>query len=410
MPVSPGAHEVVGGSRVEAVDGVRAVGFLLVFGYHTWLYGGAPDLGAISAVVAQNTRPDFFVVVTGFVLFLPLVRQPGHVAGLDTRRYLVRRLRRIVPPYWAALAFAVLFPQALAVAGRLVGMTPADRQWPTWPDLLSHLSFTHLFFTDYWASINGSLWTMSLEMQLYLLFPLLVLAWHRWGWPALGAALLGWAVYRAAVIAWVPDTGFPSRFLWEAQAPGRLVELLGGMASAVLVTRGLRRPQPRLAAAYLLLAVGGYLVAVSPAAHTTPLREAALAVAFGALVAGVLGSRRARRVFSSRPMARMGLMSYSLFLVHEPVAWYLSELLRRAGGVTDPTVRVLLLWSAGLIVTVSVGWVFFHLVEVPSLRWARATASPTVHPAGPAQPAEGTAAGPAGNTAAPVRPGRRRDW
>ncbi|MBK6440739.1 MAG: acyltransferase [Actinomycetales bacterium] len=359
------------------MDGVRTVGFFLVFAYHTWVYGGSPDLGLLSAIAAQNTRPDFFVVVTGFVLFLPLVRRPGHVATLDTRRYVLRRLRRIVVPYWAALAFAILLPQLLVVATRLVGLPSTVRSWPTWPDLLSHLSFTHLFFTDYWASINGSLWTMSLEMQLYLVFPLLVLAWHRWGWPALGVALVAWAAYRVAVLVWVPDTGFPSRFLWEAQAPGRLVELLAGMVSAVLVARWLGRTDRWHTAAYLAAAIAAYVVAVAPFLSGSPLREAGLGVAFGALIVSIVGSHRGRVVFGSRAMAGVGVMSYSLFLIHEPVAWYLSEALRRGAGMADGAQRVWVLWTVGLAVTVAVGWVFYRLVEKPCLAWARQIPSPT---------------------------------
>ncbi len=386
MPVSPGAHDSAGGGRVAAVDGVRAVGFLLVFGYHTWVYGGHPDLGPLSTLVAQNTRPDLFVVLTGFLLFLPLARRSGQRATLDTRRYLRRRMRRIVLPYWVAVGFAVLLPHALVLATRAVGMESAARSWPTWPDLISHLSFTHLFFGDYWASINGSLWTMSLEMQLYLAFPLLVLAWDRWGWRAWAGALGVWLAYRIAVLVWVPDRGFPSRFLWEAQAPGRLVELVAGMVAAILLARHLERPDARRATAYLLIAAIGYAAAVAPLSDGTPVREAGLGVAFGALILAVLASRRVSAACASRVMVRLGIMSYSLFLIHEPIAWYLSELLRRGAGVPDGIARVLLLWTLGLAVTVAVGWLFYRWVEVPCLTWARAVPSPTQAPVGAPPP------------------------
>ena len=378
MSDPPGTSGVTGGGRVDAVDGVRAVGVLLLFGYHTWLYGGSPDLGPLSSIAAQNTRPDFFVVVTGFGLFLSMARTPGHVATLDLRRYAHRRLRRILLPYWAALAFAILLPQVLVLATRAVGIPSTARVWPSWGDLLSHLTFTHLFFADYWASINGSLWTMSLEMQLYLVFPVLVLAWHRWGWRALFGALAAWAAYRAAVLIWVPDRGFPSRFLWEAQAPGRLVELIAGMGAAVIVARVLHRPSGRVAAAYLLGGVIAYAVAVAPFASGTPVREAALAVAFGCLIVAIIGSRRARAVFGSNPVATVGLMSYSLFLVHDPIAWYLSEFLRRGFGVADGAGRVWLLWTLGLGITVAFGYAFYRFIERPCLHWARSVPSPTV--------------------------------
>ena len=51
--------------RIAAIDGLRALAFLLVFAFHSWQFAGAPDIPVISTVVAQNIRPDFFVVLTG---------------------------------------------------------------------------------------------------------------------------------------------------------------------------------------------------------------------------------------------------------------------------------------------------------------------------------------------------------
>ena len=87
---------------------------------------------------------------------------------------------------------------------------------PTFGDLISHATFTHLFFPEYWSSINGSLWMMSLEMQLYLLFPLLLLAAARWGWPVLVGAIVVSVLFRVGVELFVPGPDFPHQF-----PPGR---------------------------------------------------------------------------------------------------------------------------------------------------------------------------------------------
>ena len=61
--------------RIDSIDGLRALAFLAVFAFHTWEFAGRPYVPAISAIVGQNVRPDFFVVLTGFVLYLLLNRE-----------------------------------------------------------------------------------------------------------------------------------------------------------------------------------------------------------------------------------------------------------------------------------------------------------------------------------------------
>ena len=80
---------------------------------------------------------------------------------------------------------------------------------PSLGDWLSHLTFSHMFFAEHWSSMNGSLWTMSLEMQLYLLFPLLLIAANRWGVRALVVAIVVSVVFRIVVAVFVPGETFP---------------------------------------------------------------------------------------------------------------------------------------------------------------------------------------------------------
>ena len=150
----------------------------------------------LSSVVSRNVRPDFFVVLTGFVLFLPFARRPERIDEFQARTYLWRRMRRIVIPYYVALAYAVLLPQFLVVVMRLFGREASWQPMPSLGDWLSHLTFSHMFFADHWSTMNGSLWTMSLEMQLYLLFPLLLIAANRWGWRALVVAIVVSVIFR----------------------------------------------------------------------------------------------------------------------------------------------------------------------------------------------------------------------
>ncbi|MEW1954980.1 acyltransferase [Terrabacter sp. NPDC080008] len=362
-----------GAGRIGSIDGLRAAAFLAVFAFHTWEFAGHPSIPVVSFVIGQNIRPDFFVVLTGFVLFLPFARDERRLGRLAAGPWLRRRLRRIVVPYYVALAFAVLLPQALVALTRLAGRPSSWQPVPGLGAWVSHLTFTHLLFRDWWGSINGSLWTMSLEMQLYLLFPLLVLAVSRWGLRALAGAVVVSVLFRIGVALVVAGPAFPDQFPWAASGLGRLMELAAGMAAAEVVFRHGWRPR-RSATAALVLAMGGLFTLASWAAATdpvVPVRELALGGLFGSLVVLASTVGAVTRLFAWRPLAVLGLRAYSLFLVHQPLAWYVSRGLRTFAGVDDGPLMLLLLWSVGLAVVLAVGLVFFRVVERPCIAWAK---------------------------------------
>lgn len=365
--------------RIESVDGLRAFAFTLVFLFHTWEFSGKPRIPVVTDVISQNTRPDLFIVLTGFALFLPFALDETRSLRFRTGPYLVRRLRRIVLPYYAALALAFLIPVILKLLFQALGRETNPIVWPSMGDVASHLTFSHMFFPDYWDGINGSLWTMSLEMQLYLLFPLVVLAVARWGLTALiPIALIGLG-YRVAVGAFVDGPGFPDLFLWGATGLGRLMEFVAGMFASVVALRW-RERLPRLSWIPLVgLVACGYLLAVGPMADTRwfPVRESALAVSFAALVILAITVSPVERLFAARPVARLGFVAYSMFLVHQPVTYYLAELLHRLLGLQRGPVFLAIMWTVGLALVLVIGGLLFRFVEAPCLRWAKRTPSAT---------------------------------
>ena len=359
--------------RIAAIDGLRALAFLLVFAFHSWQFAGAPDIPVFSTVVAQNIRPDFFVVLTGFVLFLPFARDPSRLERFAARPYLNRRLRRIVLPYYAALAYAILLPQALVVLMKVLGREASWQPWPSVGDVLSHLTFTHMFFPQYWSTINGSLWTMALEMQLYLLFPLVMLAAARWGLRAIFAAIIVSVLFRIGVDLAVGDAGFSVVFLWAASGLGRLTEFACGMLAAVVGFRVAGRVRPPHALAVLAVMVAAYFIATESFFRGTvlPVRDFGLSVLFGSLIVLVLTVRPVGAVFAWRPVSWLGYRSYSLFLIHQPTLWYTSEFLQKFLGVAEGPALLGLLWTVGFGAVLGVGSVLFVTVERPCITWAK---------------------------------------
>jgi peptidoglycan/LPS O-acetylase OafA/YrhL len=359
--------------RIAAIDGLRALAFLLVFAFHSWQFAGAPDIPVISTVVAQNIRPDFFVVLTGFVLFLPFARDPSRLGRFRTRPYLNRRLRRIVLPYYAALAYAILLPQALVVMMKALGREASWQPWPSIGDVLSHVTFTHMFFPQYWSTINGSLWTMALEMQLYLLFPLVMLAAARWGLRAIVGAIVVSVLFRIGVDLFLGDAGFSVVFLWAASGLGRLTEFAFGMLAAVVGFRVAGRVRPPHAVAVLAVMVAAYFVATEPFFRGTvlPIRDFGLSVLFGGLIVLVLTVRPFGAAFAWRPVSWLGYRSYSLFLIHQPTLWYASEFLQKFLRVPEGVLLLILLWTVGFAAVLGVGLLLFVTVERPCITWAK---------------------------------------
>ena len=144
---------------------------------------------------------DGMILLSGFLLYLPHARRKLEGTPVPSvGRFYFNRAARILPSYLFAVLAALFFiaiPQGLYYSdGAMLH------------DLFAHLSFTFLFWPQTYIStpLNVALWTIAVEMQFYLLFPLIAKAMRRK--PALvagGMMLLGWA-YRFCVARFASDT------------------------------------------------------------------------------------------------------------------------------------------------------------------------------------------------------------
>src|SRR5205807_2051069 len=95
------------------------------------------------------------------------VRAGGYLPG-GGRRFFAKRARRILPPYYAAIVLALL----------LIPLPVTAR------DIVSHLFLVHNLSPATFITVNGAFWSIAVECQIYLWFPLFVWAWRRFGMPA----------------------------------------------------------------------------------------------------------------------------------------------------------------------------------------------------------------------------------
>jgi peptidoglycan/LPS O-acetylase OafA/YrhL len=88
------------------------------------------------------------------------------------RIFIIRRFFRIYPPYLFAVLLFALFVPSSRIHWSISGIA----------QLVSHLALVHNYFNEYFFGINGSFWSVAVEAQLYLLYPVLLWFVKRLGW------------------------------------------------------------------------------------------------------------------------------------------------------------------------------------------------------------------------------------
>lgn len=181
--------------HLDFLDGLRGLAAMYVVCHHflAWNTLGLPHWAVCCVSWANfgHSAVNVFIVLSGFSLMLPVARSEDKRLRGGTRLYLARRARRILPPYYAALALSLLAlllsPQGLAA---LHGH--AERDWSanfTTGSVLSHLAVVHNLSPNWIGQINMALWSVATEWQIYFVFPLLLLpVWRRFGNAAAVAA------------------------------------------------------------------------------------------------------------------------------------------------------------------------------------------------------------------------------
>jgi peptidoglycan/LPS O-acetylase OafA/YrhL len=237
---------------VATFDGIRGFVVLTVVMAHVFYFiGWAPEpeflLGLRRSVFFSV---DFLFLISGFVLFLPVVAR-GTFGSV--RSYALRRIGRIVPSYYVSILITI------GVLAVLPPFIPAPHDAPA---VLAHLTF--LQFQAYGQpfvglGINGVWWTLSTIALFYVTLPLIAERYLRH--PFLGLAL---AVLAAA--AWQLYVGDPlhdSATSWSAQFPYFLDDFAIGMTAAsvyVALRRGLSAERLRRASIWVLVPAGIALV------------------------------------------------------------------------------------------------------------------------------------------------------
>ena len=349
-------------------DGLRSTSGALLLGT-SWLM-----FGRVAVAV--------FIVLSGYCLMLPLVQAPGRERRSTFWGFMARRARRILPPYYGAVACSI----ALMVLVPALD-DPSIGEWSkSFPALsagsvVSHVLLVHNYFPAYQYTIDHPLWSIATEWQIYFLFPLLVWIGKRHGDFSIVVTA---GVITAALNLYILNV-WPQHNPW----PPQFVGLFGfGMACAAWSFPGQASMPPLEARRWYLQAIvllGAGVVATVVFAPTRQQQVPDLLVGGGigcAMVfltnAALTGSRpRALRLLESQSLVALGRFSYSLYLFHAPVLALFYLLARRLS--LGPVAFQLFILGIGLPATVAACYLFHVVFERPFLS-TRRTASSTGEP------------------------------
>jgi peptidoglycan/LPS O-acetylase OafA/YrhL len=349
---------------MPALDGLRAVAVLMVMLFHGGMRRMPGDLGVTA-----------FFVLSGFLITTLLLREHASTGDLSVRRFYLRRTLRIFPADYVVLAVTLAWE-----------LFRGDRR------VLGVIGWAAAYLMNYYNALRGHpvspyahAWSLAIEEQFYLLWPVLLLALlRRYGArgalvPTLGlvCAVLTWRA--ALVFSGTVDMAYAYNAL-----DTRLDSLLLGCALAMLARRtlpaaaerALQVPWGPAATMALLVAVRLLLPPVFRHAVGFTLESLLSAVLIAQLL--VVHAAPAWRWLDHRGTRYLGALSYSLYLYHV----YPVELGRRLEGLLGPAHHVV-----GILGAIVMAMGSYHLVERPFLGLKDRLAAGRHRPA----PAGGTA-------------------
>jgi len=315
---------MMGTHRLAPLDGLRGIAILLVVWYHvwqiTWLPAPHPALEFLPETGFAGV--DLFFFLSGFVIAYPFLKaaaagtpQPGW------RHFAYRRFIKIVPSYVLSIAI-------LIATGYAHFASSSDAL----ASVAAHLFFVHTWWGPTFGSINGVLWSLAVEVQFYVLFPLVWWCFRRSAFAtaaAMVAIAIAWRFFAARCCL---HTTMPQMV---ENLPGYLDLFAAGMLSSLTYVRFHGRAGvERFAIPATLAAIGGFALFWLLAQNLYDHRlddmwpyawqlgyRSAWAAAFYVIATGTLfGANWWQRAVGNPVLLACGAVSYNWYLYHQAIA------------------------------------------------------------------------------------------
>jgi peptidoglycan/LPS O-acetylase OafA/YrhL len=327
------------------IDGLRAVAVLPVVLFHA----------GFSAFGGGYVGVDVFFVISGY-LITTLILRDVEAGTFSFRDFYERRARRILPALFLVLLCCIPFAWMWMMPDEMRNFSRTLSSVILFTSNISLWERTGYF--DQAAELNPLLhtWSLAVEEQFYIIFPLIVLLLWRFGRGSLVTALLLIAGVSLALSEYA-SRSFPSfNFFW---LPTRAWELMAGALCAFLILR----PNLKRDEALSLAGLAAIVLSVVLFDATTPFPSLyALLPVLGtcAIILFAVPGTLVHSLLSARVLVGVGLISYSAYLWHQPLFAF-----ARIRSLIEPSPLLM----AGLAVAAfGLAYISWRFVEMPFRR------------------------------------------
>ena len=352
------------------LDGLRGLAALYVVLHHALLqavpnpplHAHNPLELAMRLLLGGRYAVDLFIVLSGFSLMLPVLRNGGELSGGIWKFYL-KRAKRILPPYYATLAISLL------LIAFLIGK-PTGTHWDgclpvTWKGIVTHLLLLQDLFTDTSGRINHTLWSISVEWRVYLLFPVAL-----WLWKRINPLNAAFAILFVSYAIFAIPTGAGLDIM--AISPHYFgLFALGMLAAETCYSRNNLAVQLRKGVYWKSISAVLALLAMTQGWRAPWfLEDLLIGVASACLLVGLSLSQKhpANLVLTWKPIVFLGSFAYSIYLFHAPILQIFSQYLAPHFHL-DPNGQFLLSVTCGTAFSLVCSYVFYLTFEKPSLSY-----------------------------------------
>jgi peptidoglycan/LPS O-acetylase OafA/YrhL len=357
--------------RLDYIDGLRGIAVSLVLLRHFYMDAYEHRLPRWADPMGLGyLGVHLFLLLSGFCIAWAYVGpRPRPFQWGD---FVGRRAKRILPAYYVVLGALLLFSAFPMHQQIWQGVTHLSLREEIW-QAVTHLTMTHNLFPGTALTLNGAFWSLALECQLYVVFPFLLLAYRKHGMALVIAAVF---VIQTAFRVYVLRYGTQYNdltFVLPWSVAGRVLDFALGMGIATLVAKQshdtVRPVWLRGCALATPILFGLALVLKSRLGVTHPLTDLAWTLGFVGilLAASDPGGKMVHAALSWRPLVGLGVISYSVYLIHkvvqEPLTRFLFAHLKMTGT------HAMLLLPVVLAITLPICALFYYLVEKPAMTY-----------------------------------------
>ena len=344
--------------RIAGLDGLRAMAVLAVLGYHL----------RPSAVSGGFLGVDIFFVISGFLITTLLIREQRTGGRIDLRAFWTRRARRLVPALVTVVATSIVVAW-LVDGDLLVGIGRQTIGAATFSTNWVELGASTDYFDATSPLLFNTFWSLAIEEQFYLLWPIVIVGFVRARVRAAPAAVftLVAAGGSAALMSVLSASGASATRVYYGTDTHLFGMMLGAslafaFAAPVAILASRRWHRLRLWVGFVgMAAVLALIFGLGHASSFTYHGGIALASVCSVLMVVALpgGPTSFTRLLQIRPLVWVGERSYGIYLWHWPVFLIVSELLPAPAPGVPPTLLTVLsvLAATAILSEVSYRWI-----------------------------------------------------